>query len=179
VLLIRFRRDAIVRMLRLTDAFVWEDLPTTDPVTGSLTMAAWIPRIQKFTNIITTTGVAFHVVQTTIRFTLIDDRPFMFGTWYPFDATKSPTYELINISQVKASVIRWVYSFILYIVWVECKRELQNNVIYTLLTVCLWHFGLWASQFEIISVWVCLFGTNVCWPMDFIWLDIRTFFLRS
>jgi len=145
VLLIRFRRDAIVRMLRLTDAFVWEDLPTTDPVTGSLTMAAWIPRIQKFTNIITTTGVAFHVVQTTIRFTLFDDRPFMFGTWYPFDATKSPTYELINLSQVKASVIRWVYSFILYIVWEACKRELQNNVIYTLLTVCLWHFGLWAS----------------------------------
>ena len=116
MLLIRVRKDAIVRMLRLTDAFVWEDLPTTDPVTGSLTMAAWIPRIQKFTNIITTTGVTFHVVQTTIRFILIDDRPFTFGTWYPFDATNSPTYELINISQVKASVIRWVYSFILYIV---------------------------------------------------------------
>ena len=26
----------MVRMLRLTDAFIWEDLPTTDPVTGSL-----------------------------------------------------------------------------------------------------------------------------------------------
>jgi hypothetical protein len=95
-------------MLRLTDAFVWEDLPTADPVTGFLTMAAWIPRIQKLTNIIFTTAVVFHVVQTTIRFTLTDDRPFMFGTWYPFDATKSPTYELINISQVKPSVIRCV-----------------------------------------------------------------------
>jgi hypothetical protein len=103
-------------MLRLTDAFIWEDLPTTDPVTGSLTMAAWIPRIQKFTTIITTTAIAFHVVQTTIRFTLIEDRPFMFGTWYPFDARKSPTYELVNISQVETSVIRWVYSFMLLIV---------------------------------------------------------------
>jgi len=36
----------------------------------------------------------------------------MLGTWYPFDATKSPTYELINISQVNASVIRWFYRFI-------------------------------------------------------------------
>ena len=91
----------MVRMLRLTDAFIWEDLPTTHPVTGSLTMAAWIPRIQKFTTVITITAIAFHVVQTTIRFTLIDDHPFMFGTWYPFDATKSPAYELINITQVR------------------------------------------------------------------------------
>jgi len=105
----------MVRMLRLTDAFIWEDLPTTNPVTGSLTMAAWIPRIQKFTTIISTAAIAFHVVQTTIRFTLIDDRPFMFGTWYPFDATKSPTYELINISQVKAFVIRLVYDLLIYI----------------------------------------------------------------
>jgi hypothetical protein len=95
-------------MLRLTDAFIWEDLPTTDPVTGSLTMAAWIPRIQKFTTIITTTGVAYHIVQTTIRFTTSDDRPFMFITWYPFDVTESPTYELISISQVNGCIIRWV-----------------------------------------------------------------------
>ena len=108
--------DAIVRMLRLTDAFIWEDMPTTDPVTGSLTMAAWIPRIQRFTTIITSTAFAIHVVQITILFFTSDDRYFLFGTWYPFDATKSPAYELINISQVKASVIRWVYSFMLYIV---------------------------------------------------------------
>ena len=101
-------------MLLLTDAFIWEDLPTTDPVTGSLTMAAWIPRIQRFTAIIAATGIAFHVVQSTIRFTISDDRPFMFGTWYPFNVTNSPTYELINITQVKASVIRWVYSVLIY-----------------------------------------------------------------
>jgi hypothetical protein len=102
-------------MLRFTDAFMWEDLPTTDPVTGSLTMAGWIPRIQRFSTIITTTAVVYHVIQTTIRFTISDDHPIMYGTWYPFDATKSPAYELINIAQVKASVIRWLYSFMLYI----------------------------------------------------------------
>jgi len=104
----------MVRMLHLTDAFIWEDLPTTDPVTGSLTMAAWIPRIQKFTTIISIAAIAFHVVQTTIRFTLIDDRPFMFGTWYPFDVTNSPTYELINITQVRGSVFRLVYDLLIY-----------------------------------------------------------------
>ena len=118
-------------MLRLTDAFIWEDLPTTDPVTGSLTMAAWIPRIQKFTTIITTTAIAFYIVQTTIRFAIIDDRPFMFGTWYPFDATKSPFYELINVSQVKASVIRWVYSLFIYIMWLDCTLGILNNLTYT------------------------------------------------
>jgi hypothetical protein len=87
-------------MLSLTDAFIWEDLPTTDPVTGSLTMATWIPRIQRFTTVIATTSIAFHVVQNTIRITTSEDRLFMYGTWYPFDATKSPIYELINITQV-------------------------------------------------------------------------------
>ena len=91
----------MVHMLRLTDAFIWEDLPTTDPVTGSLTMAAWIPRIQKFTTVIATIAIGFHVVQTAIRYTTSDDRPFMFGAWYPFDVTKSPTYELIGITQVR------------------------------------------------------------------------------
>jgi hypothetical protein len=90
----------MVRMLRLTDAFIWEDLPTTDPVTGSLTMAAWIPRIQKFTNFIAATGIVLHVAQTTMHIITSDDRSFMFGTWYPFDATNSPIYELIIISQV-------------------------------------------------------------------------------
>ena len=106
----------MVRMLRLTDAFIWEDLPTTDPVTGSLTMAAWIPRIQSFTAIIAATAISFHVVQSTIRFTTSDDRPFMFETWYPFDVTKSPNFQLISITQVKAPVIRWWYSLLIYIV---------------------------------------------------------------
>jgi hypothetical protein len=105
----------MVQMLRLTEAFIWEDLPTTHPVTGSLKMVAWIPRIQRFTTIITTTAIAYHVIQSTIRFTTSDDRTFVYGTWYPFNATKSPTYELVNISQVKTSDIRWVYRFMLYI----------------------------------------------------------------
>ena len=123
----------MVRLLRLTDAFIWEDLPTTDPVTGSLTMAAWISLIQRFTTIITTTGIAYHVVQTTIRLTTSDDRPLIYGTWYPFDVTKSPTYELIFITQVKPSIIRLVWSFMLYIMWLESTLGILTNSTYTLL----------------------------------------------
>jgi hypothetical protein len=120
-------------MLRLTDAFIWEDLPSTDPVTGSLTMAAWIPRIQKFTTIITTTAFILHVIQITILFFTSDDRYFVFGTWYPFDATKSPTYELINITQVKRRIIGWVYNVLIYIVSLECTLRILTNSTYTLL----------------------------------------------
>ena len=97
----------MVRLLRLTDVFIWDDLPTVDPVNGSLTMAALIPRIQRFLSILTTIDIAYHVVQTVIHFTTSDDHPFIYRTWYPFDVTKSPTYEVISVTQVKTSVIRW------------------------------------------------------------------------
>jgi hypothetical protein len=73
-------------------------------------MAGLIPRIQRFSFIITTTVFTYHIVQTTLRFTTNDDRPFMYGTWYPFDTKTSPTYELINISQVRVSIISWFCS---------------------------------------------------------------------
>jgi hypothetical protein len=91
----------MVRMLRLTDAFIWEDLPTTDPVTGSLTMAAWIPRIQRFTSSVIISAISFHVAQSTARVLTSDDPSFVFGTGYPFDQKKSPAFEIINLAQVK------------------------------------------------------------------------------
>jgi hypothetical protein len=99
----RFRRASVVRMLRLTDAFIWEDLPLTDPDTGSLTMAAWISRIQKISYLITSFACIFHVLQSSVRMLTSDDRPMFYGTWYPFDTSKTPAYELTNITQVTKS----------------------------------------------------------------------------
>jgi hypothetical protein len=93
-----------VRMLRLTDAFVWEDLPLTDPDTGSVTVVAWIPRIQRISFVITSSATIFHVVQSSVRLLTSDDRPMLYGTWYPFDTSKSPVYELVNITQVTENV---------------------------------------------------------------------------
>jgi hypothetical protein len=88
-------------MLRLTDAFMWEDLPHTDPDTGSLTMAAWIPRVLKISFLIVSVGIIFHVIQSSVRLLRSEDRPMLYETWYPFDITKSPAYELTNIAQVR------------------------------------------------------------------------------
>jgi hypothetical protein len=93
-------------MLRLTDAFIWEDLPLTDPNTGSVAMVAWIPRIQKVTTFITSSVLIFHVIQNSIRFSMSDDHPMIYETWYPFDATKSPAYLLTNIAQVRVSAVK-------------------------------------------------------------------------
>jgi hypothetical protein len=40
----------------------------------------------------------FHATQSVIRMALNHD--MVFSTWYPFDATVSPAYEIVNLSQV-------------------------------------------------------------------------------
>jgi len=116
----------MVRMLRLTDAFIWEDLPSTDPVTGSLTMAAWIPLIQRFTSIITISAISFHVAQSTARVLTSDDPSFVFGTGYPFDQKKSPAFEVINLAQVKCLSASGILSYASYYV-VRMKSYISKS----------------------------------------------------
>jgi hypothetical protein len=115
-------------MLRLTDAFMWEDLPTTDPVTGSLTMAGWIPRIQRFASRTIIFAITFHAVQSAVRVATSDDPSFVFGTGYPFDKKRSPAFELINLAQVKVSIIKWAYCPVLYVMCLELKVKFQSSV---------------------------------------------------
>jgi hypothetical protein len=84
----------------LTEPFTWEELPNTDTETGSLTMAGWIPRVQTITRRIIQFVPIFHLSFTVIRAALLAKRPLSYNTWYPFDTSLSPTYELINITQV-------------------------------------------------------------------------------
>jgi hypothetical protein len=85
----------------LSDSFMWEDLPTRDPDTGHLTAAGWIPLIVKYTKHAAVVVTSFHFLQSTIR--IVTNHETMFITWYPFDWTVSPYYELVNISQVTIS----------------------------------------------------------------------------
>jgi hypothetical protein len=87
-------------MLRFTDAFIWEDLPLIDPDTGSMAMAAWIPRIQRVTNFIMRFVLTCHVIINVLLILTSDDHHMIYETWYPFNATKSPAYELVIIAQV-------------------------------------------------------------------------------
>jgi hypothetical protein len=72
-----------MRTLRLKDAFIWEGLPHTDSDTGSLSMAAWIPRVQKFSFLIISVVTIFHVIQSSVHLLRSDDRPIFYETWYP------------------------------------------------------------------------------------------------
>jgi hypothetical protein len=93
-----------VRTLRLTDAFIWEDLPHTDPDTGYLAMVAWIPRIKKVTTFITGSAIIIYVIQNLMLYFASDGHPMVFHAWYPFDTTKSPVYGLVYITQVRVCV---------------------------------------------------------------------------
>jgi len=98
----RLRQRSIERVMDLTDSFTWEDLPTRDAETGHLTAAGWIPLIQMYTVRAAVVALAFHCVQSTIR--IVTNHETMYITWYPFDWTVSPFYEMVNISQVTLHV---------------------------------------------------------------------------
>jgi hypothetical protein len=87
----------------LTDSFTWEDLPTRGADTGYFTAAGWIPLTLKYNRNAAFAIIFFHTVQSTIR--IVTNHETMFITWYPFDWTVSPFYELVNISQVTVSKI--------------------------------------------------------------------------
>jgi hypothetical protein len=96
-----------VRMLRLTDAFMWEDLHRTNPNIGALAMVAWIPRIQRLTTLIVVVGSIYHVIHCSVLLSTSGDHRMIYETWYPFDTTKSPAYELANIAQVTVSAVKY------------------------------------------------------------------------
>jgi hypothetical protein len=94
----RFREREIECLIRLTDSFTWEELPTTYCDTGYLTNAAYIPIIQRITKYLMAFMLGFHGIQSAVRMVMYHD--MMFGKWYPFDASASPAYEITNLSQV-------------------------------------------------------------------------------
>jgi hypothetical protein len=95
---VRFQQRSIERAMDLTDSFTWEDLPTRDADSGHLTAAGWIPLIKMYTTRFTLVIIAFHFVHSTIL--VVKSKETLYTTWYPFDWTVSPFYELVIISQV-------------------------------------------------------------------------------
>jgi len=93
-----YRKRDIEHLLTLTDSFTWEELPTRDPDTGYLTTAGYIPRIQSLTKYTVLLSSALHITQCTVR--IITNHETIFPLWFPMDASRSPTYEIINVMQV-------------------------------------------------------------------------------
>ena len=101
VLCLRFRLRSIEDAMDLTDRFTWEVLPTRDADTVHLTAAGWIPRIINYTWFAAIAIISLHLGQSTIR--IVTKHETIIASWYPFDWTVSPFYELVNISQVTIS----------------------------------------------------------------------------
>jgi hypothetical protein len=99
-----YRKRDIERLLSLTDSFTWEELPTRDPNTGYITKSGYIPIIQKLTKFLPTFILGFHIVQSTFRVVLYHD--MLLTSWYPFDTSESPMYEIINLTQVTFSFLQ-------------------------------------------------------------------------
>jgi hypothetical protein len=97
----RLRQQSTERAMDLTDSFTWEDLPTRDAEIGHLTAAGWIPQIKTYSTHAAVASVLFHSVQSAVR--IVRNHETIVTSWYPFDWTISPFFELVNISQVKIS----------------------------------------------------------------------------
>ena len=111
-LCLRLRLQSIERVMDLTDSFTWEDLPTRDVDTGHLAAAGWIPLTLKYGRNAVISILCFHTVQSTIR--IVKNHETILISWYPFDWTVSPFYELVNISQVTISKTKFYLFYCIF-----------------------------------------------------------------
>ena len=97
-----YRKRDIELLLRLTDSFTWEELPTRDPDTGYLTKAGYIPIIQHLTKYGFWVGMLFHFTQSAVR--IVISRELVISSWFPFDISATSVYICANIIQVQSTV---------------------------------------------------------------------------
>jgi hypothetical protein len=98
-----YRKHEIAHLIRLTDSFSWEDLPTRDPDTGYLTKAGYLRLIPSITKYLTACALALHCMLGVVRMQL--DRDMVFTNWYPFDVSASPAFEIANFTQVMLKIL--------------------------------------------------------------------------
>jgi len=85
-------------MINFAKSFTWKEFPARDPDTGILTMRGYITRISSFTKLAWALMSVVHVTQSSYR--MLTSHAMIFSTWYPFDVSTSPLYEIANFTQV-------------------------------------------------------------------------------
>ncbi|XP_023717009.1 odorant receptor 2a [Cryptotermes secundus] len=121
----RFRKHDMNHLITLTEYFTWEELPAIHPDTGYATHAGLVPKIPVIVKYMMVFIAVFHGTQCIVRMIISHD--MIYSKWYPFDATVSPVYELVNLSQAIASLCAaciFVGCFSLYaiLVCVACSQ---------------------------------------------------------
>jgi hypothetical protein len=94
----RFNKTKIEHLLHFTEIFTWEEMPTRDAETGHITLAGIIKRTQPTMKYVSILMLAFHAIQSSVH--MWKNHDMVFTTWYPFEVSNSPVYEVINITQV-------------------------------------------------------------------------------
>jgi hypothetical protein len=102
-----YRKRSLEHLINLTDYFTLEELLTTDPETGYITKAGYIRIIWSLT-IFALFLLGFQVTEGTIRMVVRHD--MLITTWFPFEATESPVYEISNLIQVIFQYCLNIYS---------------------------------------------------------------------
>ncbi|KAJ4437188.1 hypothetical protein ANN_17323 [Periplaneta americana] len=97
----RLRKNILRRLFLLTESFTWEEMAVRDEHTGNLTIAGWIPCFNRIMKRGTFIGLTVHFLQSIAR--MLTSRDLTFQTWYPFNVSTSPTFEIIQITQVIAT----------------------------------------------------------------------------
>jgi hypothetical protein len=85
-------------LINFAESFTWKEFPARDSDTGILTMRGYIALISSFTKLVWAFMAVFHVTQCSYR--ILSSHAMIFTTWYPFDASASPLYEIANFTQV-------------------------------------------------------------------------------
>ncbi|XP_033606628.1 uncharacterized protein LOC111862426 [Cryptotermes secundus] len=129
---LRFNKAKIEYLLHFTDTFTWEEMPTRDPETGSTTMAGSIQRTQTILKYVAIFMFTFHGIQSSLH--MWKNHDMVFDTWYPFQVTNSPVYEVINVIQFSAFVLvtsmyvslQGVYATLVYVACSQLEKLRAN-----------------------------------------------------
>ena len=92
-------------LINFAESFTWKQFPVRDPDTGTLTMRGYIVRISSFTKFACAFMSVYHVTQSAYR--MLSSHAMIFTTWYPFDVSVSPLYEITNFTQV-GLLLYWI-----------------------------------------------------------------------
>jgi hypothetical protein len=94
----RLSYNNLEHLINFAESFTWKDFPTRNTEPGILTMSRYITRIGGYTKFVWIFITVFHVIQSSYR--MLTSHAMIFNTWYPFDASASPMYEITNFTQV-------------------------------------------------------------------------------
>jgi hypothetical protein len=130
-LLSRFNKRNIHKLIALTDSFTWEELPMRHPHTGHTTKAGYIRKIPAVAKLVFTYSTACHAIQNTLR--IAYSHAMILTKWYPFDATVSPAYELVNMSQVMLKINLLSFENHTYLQTDEYSRHMYYKLIWKII----------------------------------------------